>query len=204
MAENRKPPAYQEYASTMLANISFRSMDLAQRGLLYTMRLECWANESLPSNVDTLSNVLGQNVKPEHLKAVQPFFRIDESTIISPELNDYRQHLEERREKQRRGGRKGANKTNSKAKSSDKTESSGNPRVSRRGSGGSLVQSNPEKQSQNQRNEGKFSYKDKDGIDPLDSELYKPALECNRCAGGGCGWCAGKPWLDIKVETDRE
>ena len=88
MAENRKPPAYQEYASTMLANISFRSMDLAQRGLLYTMRLECWANESLPSNVDTLSNVLGQNVKPEHLKAVQPFFQIDESTIISPELND--------------------------------------------------------------------------------------------------------------------
>ena len=191
MAENRKPPAYQEYASTMLANISFRSMDLAQRGLLYTIRLECWANESLPSNVDTLSNVLGQNVKPEHLKAVQPFFQIDESTIISPELNDYRQHLEERREKQRRGGRKGANKTNSKAKSSDKTESSGNPRVSRRGSGGSLVQSNPEKQSQNQRNEGKFSYKDKDGIDPLDIELHTLASECNRCNGEGCGWCNG-------------
>jgi hypothetical protein len=191
MAENRKPPAYQEYASTMLANISFRSMDLAQRGLLYTMRLECWANESLPSNVDTLSNVLGQNVKPEHLKAVQPFFQIDESTIISPELNDYRQHLEERREKQRRGGRKGANKTNSKAKSSEKTESSGNPRVSRRGSCGSLVQSNPEKQSQNQRNEGKFSYKDKDGVDPLDSELHTPTSECNRCNGEGCGWCGG-------------
>jgi len=191
MAENRKPPAYQKYASTMLASISFRSMDLAQRGLLYTMRLECWANESLPSNIDTLSNVLGQNVKPEHLKAVQPFFKIDESTIISPELNDYRQHLEERREKQRRGGRKGANKTNSKAKSSDTTESSGNPRVSRRGSGGSLVQSNPEKQSQNQRNEGKFSYKDKDGIDPLDSELHTPASECNRCNGEGCFWCGG-------------
>ena len=191
MAENRKPPAYQKYASTMLASISFRSMDLAQRGLLYTMRLECWANESLPSNIDTLSNVLGQNVKPEHLKAVQPFFKIDESTIISPELNDYRQHLEERREKQRRGGRKGANKTNSKAKSSDTTESSGNPRVSRRGSGGSLVKSNPVKQSQNQRNEGKFSYKDKDGIDPLDSELHTPASECNRCNGEGCGWCDG-------------
>jgi len=93
MAENRKPPAYQEYASTMLADISFRSMDLEERGLLYTMRLECWANESLPSNIDTLSNVLGQNIKPEHIKAVQSFFQIDESTIISPELNDYRQHM---------------------------------------------------------------------------------------------------------------
>ena len=191
MAENRKPPAYQEYASTMLANISFRSMDLAQRGLLYTMRLECWANESLPSNIDTLSNVLGQNVKPEHLKAVQPFFKIDESTIISPELNDYRQHLEERREKQRRGGRKGANKTNSKAKSSDKTGGSGNSRVSRRGSCGSLVKSNPEKQSQNQRNKGKFPYKDEDGVDPLDIELHTPASKCNRCNGEGCGWCNG-------------
>jgi len=191
MAENRKPPAYQEYASHMLANISFRSMDLAQRGLLYTMRLECWANESLPSNIDTLSNVLGQNIKPEHIKAVQSFFQIDESTIISPELNDYRQHLEERREKQSRGGRKGANKTNSKARSSDKTESSGNLRVSRRGSGGFLVKSNPEKQSQNQRNKGKFSYKDEDGVDSLDSELYKPASECDRCIGEGCGWCDG-------------
>jgi len=191
MAENRKPPAYQEYASNMLANISFRSMDLAQRGLLYTMRLECWANESLPSNIDTLSNVLGQNIKPEHIKAVQSFFQIDESTIISPELNDYRQHLEERREKQSRGGRKGANKTNSKARSSDKTESSGNLRISRRGSGGFLVKSNPEKQSQNQRNKGKFSYKDEDGVDSLDSELYKPASECDRCIGEGCGWCDG-------------
>ena len=89
------------------------------------------------------TEALNIHIKPKHIEAVQPFFQIDESTIISPELNDYRQHLEERREKQRRGGRKGANKTNSKAKSSDKTESSGNPRVSRRGSGGSLVMDFP-------------------------------------------------------------
>ena len=175
----------------MLADISFRSMNLEERGLLYTLRLECWANGSLPSDITTLSIVLGQNIKPEHIKAVQSFFQIDESTITSPELNDYRQHLEERREKQRRGGRKGAIKTNSKAKSSDKTESSGNPRVSRQASGGSLVKSSPVKQSQNQRNEGKFSYKDKDGIDPLDIELHTLASECNRCNGEGCGWCNG-------------
>jgi len=191
MAENRKPPAYQEYASTMLADISFRSMNLEERGLLYTLRLECWANGSLPSDITTLSIVLGQNIKPEHIKAVQSFFQIDESNITSPELNDYRQHLEERREKQRRGGRKGAIKTNSKAKSSDKTESSGNPRVSRQASGGSLVKSSPVKQSQNQRNEGKFSYKDEVSIDPLDSELFKPASECGTCDGDGCGWCDG-------------
>ena len=62
-----KTPAYQEYASTMLADISFRSMNLEERGLLYTLRLECWANGSLPSDITTLSIVLGQNIKPEHI-----------------------------------------------------------------------------------------------------------------------------------------
>jgi len=204
MAENRKPPAYQEYASTMLADISFRSMDLEERGLLYTLRLECWANESLPSDIQTLSNVLGQDIKPRHLKAIQAFFQIDESKVTSPELDDYRKHLEERREKQSRGGRKGAEVTNSKALSLNKNEKSGKPRVSRRGSSGSLVKSNPEKQSQKHRTLEEYSFRNKDGVDPLDSELYKPASECDRCAGEGCGWCAGKPWLDIKVETDRE
>ena len=64
MAQNRKPPAYQEYASTMLANISFRSMNMEARGLLHTMRLECWANYELPSDLELLSSVLGKPVTP--------------------------------------------------------------------------------------------------------------------------------------------
>mgnify|MGYP007026270862 FL=1 len=54
MTQNRKPPAYQEYASTMLADISFRSMNMEARGLLYTMRLECWANGRMPSEIESL------------------------------------------------------------------------------------------------------------------------------------------------------
>ena len=48
--QNRKPPAYQEYAATILAQLPFRAMNLQDRGLLFTMRLECWVNTRLPSN----------------------------------------------------------------------------------------------------------------------------------------------------------
>ena len=45
-SEGRKPPAYQEYASSMLANRAFRLMDASTRGVFYTMRLELWANDT--------------------------------------------------------------------------------------------------------------------------------------------------------------
>jgi len=166
MAQNRKPPAYQEYASTMLANISFRSMNMEARGLLHTMRLECWANYELPSDLELLSSVLGKPVTPDLLKAVGSFFDIDDKRITCPELEDYRAHLEQRREKQSKGGKKEAETTNINRKAT------GNPQVPRRGSGESLVQSNTTKQSQDQLIEDKgYNFLNDDGSDPLDAEL---------------------------------
>ena len=74
--QNRKPPAYMEYAATMLAQLPFRTMTLQDRGLLYTMRLECWENVRLPDNHKDLANVLGRSVAEiaESLGAVMPFF----------------------------------------------------------------------------------------------------------------------------------
>ena len=193
MSEKRPAPAYQEYAATMLANMNFRAISLEERGLLYTLRLECWENKSLPRDTTVLSKVLGQPVSESALKAIQPFFKYEDNAITSPELDNYQLSLDERKEKQRKGGQKGAKVTNSRTNNSPSTKAASTPRVSRRGSGESLVKSKPEKQSQNQRCEEPFSYRDDIGIDPLDSELYKPASECDRCAGEGCGWCAGKP-----------
>ena len=166
MAQNRKPPAYQEYASTMLADIDFRSMTMEARGLLYTMRLECWANQKLPSDIEILSTVLGKPVKPDMLKAVDSFFEVKDDQITSPELENYRAYLEERREKQSKGGKKGAKATNTKRKAT------GNSQVPRRVSDESLVQSSSTKQSQNKLIVGNnYNYLNKDGIDPLDAEL---------------------------------
>lgn len=184
MAQNRKPPAYQEYASPMLADISFRSMNMEARGLLYTLRLECWVNYGMPSEIETLSTVLGKSVTPDMLKAVDSFFAIDDKQITSPELDDYRVHLEERREKQSEGGKKGAKATNTKRKVT------GNSQVPRRGSDESLVQSSSTKQSQNKLiAEEDYNFLNESSIDPLLDDLRADVPACTKCSGEGCEWC---------------
>lgn len=116
MSQNRDAPAFQEYAATMLSRLTFRTMTLQDRGLLYTMRLECWVNVRLPSNSNDLAKVLGLPIEQvaKSLTAVMPFFAVVDGFIISPELEDYRTHLAERKIKQSQGGKKGSAITNSK------------------------------------------------------------------------------------------
>lgn len=118
MSQNRDAPAYQEYAATILALLSFRTMTLQDRGLLYTMRLECWVNKRLPIDKNDLAKVLGLpiNEVSASLPVVMPFFKVQNDFIICPELEDYRAHLAERRVKQSQGGKKGSAITNSKRK----------------------------------------------------------------------------------------
>jgi len=115
MTQNRKPPAYQEYAATILTEISFRTMSLQSRGLFFTMRLECWVNQRLPRDQDDLAKILGFSTAEvsASLPAVMPFFAIDDEFIICPELEDYRKHLAEQRRKQSQGGKTGSSITNS-------------------------------------------------------------------------------------------
>ena len=143
MSEKRPAPAYQEYAATMLANMNFRAISLEERGLLYTLRLECWENKSLSRDTTILSKVLGQPVSESALKAIQPFFKYEDHAITCPELDNYQLRLDERREKQRKGGQKGAKVTNSRSNKSPSTKAASTPRVTRRGISGSLVKSNP-------------------------------------------------------------
>lgn len=194
MTQNREPPAYQEYASAMLARIAFRSMSMEARGLLYTMRLECWANQKLPSEAKQLSDVLGKPVTSEILRAVSQFFEIVDGLIICPELENYRDHLEDRRRKQSEGGKAGARITNKKRRGGNKPKTTSNPagnsQVPRQGRDESLVQSSTEKQSQNQLIEKGFNYLNVDGVDPLLDELPADAVTvCSRCSGEGCSWC---------------
>lgn len=164
MAQNRKAPAYQEYASSMLANRQFKCMSFSERGLLYTLRLECWENKEVPSKPDELSKYLG--VSMNHIDSsltgrVKHFFIENIDSFSCPELDNYRQHLDEIKIKQSAGGRKGAEKTNGKVNPSKRrnnagdtnkspTNLSGNPQVSRQGSGESLVKLSTVKQSQEQ------------------------------------------------------
>lgn len=159
MSQNRDAPAYQEYAATMLAQIPFRTMTLQDRGLLYTLRMECWVNMRLPHSHSDLAKVLGLTVAEVagSLAAVMPFFEVAGGFIISPELENYRAHLEERKSKQSHGGKRGSAITNGKrnrpAKAVDAGVSStpsSTSRLPRRGGGESSVKPSTEKPSQNQ------------------------------------------------------
>ena len=114
MAQNRPAPCYQEYTASMLANVNFRQMPLAARGLLYTLRLECWENHRLPADPSKLASVLRFD-ESEIIAAMQwldTFIRIKDGWLTSPELDDYRQHLADRLKAQSNVGKKGAAKTN--------------------------------------------------------------------------------------------
>jgi hypothetical protein len=109
------------------------------------MRLECWVNHSIPSLSNELAKYLGFSHKEisEALSLdVISYFNESESSYICPELEDYRQHLKEQRDKQRAGARKAAAITNNRWKG----VGSGNPQVTCE----SLVQLSPVKLSSNQ------------------------------------------------------
>lgn len=145
MAQNRKPPAFQEYAATILSSKAFRLMSLSQRGLLFTMRLECWVNQSIPSSSKELAKYLGLNheeVLDGLSKEVISYFNDSGTSYICNELEDYRNHLNEIKQKKSDGGKKAAAKTN---KIWKEVESS-NLQLTRE----SLVKSNTSQLSQNQ------------------------------------------------------
>lgn len=148
MAQNRKPPAYQEYAATILADRNFRLMTLAERGLLYTIRLESWQNSTLPASPKELAKYLGyepSDIENALTEKVKVFIEISGSDFTCPEIEDYRQHIIERKKKQSEGGKKGAKSTNSRHK-----QQSGDSQLPRQDTRESLVKLSTDKQSQNQ------------------------------------------------------
>lgn len=117
MSTKMPAPAYQEYAANMLADHKFRRLSMMERGLFWTIRLECWVNKSVPSDVNELAEYLFQDadIIDSCLPKIMHFLEItDEKSLICPFLENYRLELEERRRKQSAGGKKGAKITNSK------------------------------------------------------------------------------------------
>jgi len=159
MAQNRDAPAYQEYAAAMLSKIPFRLCSLEARGLLFTMRLECWVNGKLPADPQSLAMVLGvpETEVSRSLPLVVSFFEVVDGLLICPELEDYRQHIAERKRKQSEGGKAGAAKKIRRRKASETPISTdvsstpqGNLQVPHRGPLRSLVQSSTAQHSQDQ------------------------------------------------------
>ena len=139
MAQNRPPPAFQEYAANMMARTEYRVLTLAQRGLLMTLRLECWVNQRMPSDPERLARMLGfgsEEVRAGYRRSC-PSLPDEDGYLTCPELDDYRNHLQEISDKKAAGGKRGAAITNGTRKAAEtkagrrSREVSGIPRVSR-------------------------------------------------------------------------
>lgn len=107
----RRPPAFQFYPSNVMSSIQYRTMSLAERGLMMSMQNECWVNDSVPSDIKVLAKILGypeNEIKESLTPNVMHFFYKEDERIISPELIAYRNKLDERQRLQIEGGKKGA------------------------------------------------------------------------------------------------
>jgi uncharacterized protein YdaU (DUF1376 family) len=102
----------------MLARREYRAMTLAERGLLYSLRLECWVNRIVPADPAILAKVLGYSADEIRaaLPAVMAFFTVAGDDLFSPELDDYRAY----RARIRRDQVKSAEVTNNKRKNRGK------------------------------------------------------------------------------------
>lgn len=113
----------------MLASIDFRAMTLQERGLLYTMRLECWVNRTLPADPGRLAKILG--IEREDavgcLPSLMGFFKEQGGTLTCPDLDYYREYLASIRAAQSEGGKRGAKRTNTRRNPEDTIGHSGNP-----------------------------------------------------------------------------
>ena len=109
----RPAPAYQEYASDVLANRSYRGMTLAQRGLWDTIRKECWVNGCVPSSIPELAKYLGLDLI-EVSKLMNPtlmsWFKVNNSDLTCPEIDAYRLKLDMQHQSMSTGGRNGGKK----------------------------------------------------------------------------------------------
>ncbi|MCX6210922.1 MAG: hypothetical protein NTZ59_15805 [Bacteroidetes bacterium] len=106
----RNPPAFQFYPSNYMSTIQYRTMSLSERGLMMSMLCECWVNSYVPSDISQLAKILGYSsdeVSQSLSTNVMHFFYKDNDKIISPELEAYRQRLDEARKKQIEGGKEG-------------------------------------------------------------------------------------------------
>ena len=84
-------------------------MTLSERGLWISMYLECWANNFVPSSPEKLAKFLGfdfKDVNENLTESVLSFFVERDGLTVSPELEDYRNELIKRRQKQSSGGKK--------------------------------------------------------------------------------------------------
>ena len=110
----RRPPAYQEYASDVLGDERYYTLEAAERGLYHSMRLAAWANDSVPADPGALALALRLDRKDVErlLPAVRQTGYVlpcldDPTRLYIPELQEQMSRLMDRRAQLMRAASRG-------------------------------------------------------------------------------------------------
>ena len=106
----RPPPAFQMYSADRLADRQFKLMTLAERGLLHTLELEMWVNGTVPGDTAAMARVLGLDaaeVQAALSGRVLAHFTRSGDNLTSPDLEAYREKLEDHHRRKSEAGKKG-------------------------------------------------------------------------------------------------
>ena len=152
----------------MMANIHWRLMSLAERGLFQTMRYECWENDCVPADPAMLARIIGQ---PEDevraaLPAVMPFFASQGEMLTCIELEKYRAYRTSIREAQSAGGKASADAKKSTPKTpkpKGQKDSASDLQATSKSPASNLQVCRPEKQRPEQQSQKQSVEK---GVDP--------------------------------------
>lgn len=124
-------PWFRMFAAHYISDRDFRTSGLEERGLIFSMLLECWISTDVPNNYAELAQILGvpsDQVKRALTSRVTTFFKIRDNSFYSEFLDDQRNKFLAGRELQREGGRKGAaNKRRNQSEGIPKGEPNGEP-----------------------------------------------------------------------------
>ena len=116
---SKQAPAFQTYASDIMATKEYRLMNLQQRGLFVSLYFDLWVNQEAPSNKPDLAKYLGFSESEIHESlsdGLYQFFEIRNDMWVCPEHEAYMKQLNDRRAKQSAGGKKGAENKRNKSK----------------------------------------------------------------------------------------
>ncbi|MBT8540142.1 hypothetical protein G6722_02155 [Polynucleobacter paneuropaeus] len=119
MSSLPKMPAYQEYPADILNNEVFMQLSMAQRGLLWTLRMYCWKNETIPAGYQDVARLIGITDKESKKlfdELVRSFFDyvLDERSkepiarLFNKDLEEYRKEKIAARERRSKSGMMGA------------------------------------------------------------------------------------------------
>jgi hypothetical protein len=98
------------YPSDLLSKREFRTSGAEERALMFSITLECWVNGSVPSDPEQLSKIVALPLNVVRMgltKNVVHFLDEHNGEFTMPDVERYREEVEERRRKQSQGGKKG-------------------------------------------------------------------------------------------------